>query len=89
MGAPNSVGGHHLDLRSTAGYVREMKNCTSWQTAKFVIYTGFVAFFWVLTLVLWVYLANYIYFYRTGHIGPRELAWKGIMPLVNLALVIH
>ena len=46
-------------------------------------------FFWVLTLVLWVYLANNIYFCRTGHIGPRELAWKGILPLVNLALVIH
>ena len=51
--------------------------------------TGFVVFFWVLTLVLWVYLANNICFYRTGHIGPRELAWKGILPLVNLGLVIH
>ena len=44
---------------------------------------------WLLTLVMWVYMANYVWWFFTGRMEMEVLVWKGIVPVVDLALAIY
>ena len=66
-----------------------MRTATAiWERVRFPLYTGVLAAFWILVVVMWVYMANYIYFYITGRMELAELAWKAFVPVVDLLIAV-
>ena len=60
-----------------------------WETARFPIYTGALAALWVLVVVMWVYMANYLHWFLTGRMELAVMARKGITPVVNLVIAVY
>ena len=69
--------------------IDQLANSKQVETAKRVLYPTVLAAFWALTLVMWVYMANYIYWFLTGRMELGVLALKGITPVVNLAIAVY